>query len=169
MHHTQRGPSGPWFEWQVIPACSCHRFPSHMDALVALWESSRGALAPWLCFGENGTSRELNLTRLFCLPSERALMRWTPKRGLRSEAFCGWEFAASPKWIGNVCNPCLHLNECVFSLKGRPVKAFLQSQTPVNSPPITDSLYPLQGKCHSIDSTLFLPCVLLGRFSNALL
>ncbi len=39
----------------------------------------------------------------------------------------------------------------------------------VNSPPITDSLYPLQGKCHSIDSTLFLPCVLLGRFSNAIL
>lgn len=63
---------------------------------------------------------------------------------------------------------CIWTCVCVFTLKCRPVKAFLQSQTPVNSPPITDSLYPLQGKCHSIDSTLFLPCGLPGRFSNAL-
>lgn len=172
MHHTQRGPSGPWFEWQVIPACSCHTFPlpygcgcgslreftqcfGSVTLLWREWHLSRTQLDKLVLFAIRETINEMEATkRLEIMHLWVRIYSITPM---------DWECVQCMLAFESAC-VCVR----VFTLKCRPVKAFLQSQTPVNSPPITDSLYPLQGKCHSIDSTLFLPCGLPGRFSKAL-
>lgn len=82
MYHTQRGPSGSRFEWQVIPACSRHRFPlpygcgcgslreftrgfGSLTLLWREWHLSRTQLDKVVLFAIRKSNNEMEATERF--------------------------------------------------------------------------------------------------------